>query len=895
MANEENRVGVISCADHAEWFAETLAGRLAAVDGVGGSIEEQLDYYQRAMNRIVVIDDDVVYGNKQAEDIIVNWVKTQGSPRVRLIVFCDNDRTADDPFFYRLVSDADVHDILLTSEAGDEQAALLALIEEPATQLQYGRWKTNDTSIWEEKKKRGLFSFSHKKKKSAKKEKAEKKTKGNKKAKKVEKDQDIELHLDEETHEPACPVEENVDAEAAPVELMSDSNEPAEPGSLYDLGSDDASSDDAPNADEAGAADDVIPEFKPKKPAIDYSGLGDLDQKTEIDEGNLSSCAPTLAMPKLVSDPKAELADPTMKVIHDKGFETARTEPVAAPPATTPAVSGPMPVVPVAAAGQVVISLEDYNRLLLSSKLNVHPKATDEASSVENIVVAGDFAVAHDEYVAKAAKNEKVLEDEFLNQEPASSSTEDQISEESSEVNTDEQEAEVVDPEAELADSTAEAIHDKGLEVARIEPGNVPEAESVSIKESSTEGDENQREIEQPAGENIPEGSTAEEDSEESNQPTEESSEVNTDGQEGAEVSDSKAELADSTEEAIRGKEFEAGRTEPADEPAVENPSVDEAAKENVEVGADIVEGEKSTVPAIAVDPKLNDIVTAAIEGAKVNGDGTVSFKLPQGDYGAFVSALRDRNGNALGVVAPTARKTLAVAAVSHGLGATHTALALASELANHEVKTCAVIADEEVFTALAGGSEGIEQVNGCGLRWRGCDVYRWTDQHDFADDYDVAIVDCGVLEFEDENPSSPAAFFQAADEKLMIIGGTPWNIAKLAALMNGLGTETLKDWNFGGTCLSQETGVALKNMLVSVLADETAELWEIPFAPQLFEGFTFGNSAARYAMILKLLAPEAFKSVKPTENYAPKKNRNNRGKGKQGKQNQGDKPKNQG
>lgn len=888
MANEENRVGVISCADHAEWFAETLAGRLAAVDGVGGSIEEQLDYYQRAMNRIVVIDDDVVYGNKQAEDIIVNWVKTQGSPRVRLIVFCDNDRTADDPFFYRLVSDADVHDILLTSEAGDEQAALLALIEEPATQLQYGRWKTNDTSIWEEKKKRGLFSFSRKKKKSAKKEKAEKKTKGNKKAKKVEKDQDIELHLDEETNETASPVEKNVDTEATPVEPTSDNNEPAEPGSLYDLDSDDASSDDAPNADEAGAADDVIPEFKPKKPVIDYSGLGDLDQKTEIDEGNLSSCAPTLAMPKLVSDPKAELADPTMKVIHDKGFETARTEPVAAPPATTPAVSGPMPVVPVAAAGQVVISLEDYNRLLLSSKLNVHPKATDEASSVENIVVAGDFAVAHDEYVAKAAKNEKVLEDEFLKQEPASSSTEDQISEESSEVNTDEQEAEVADPEAELADSAAEAIHDKGLEVARIEPVNVPEAESVSIKESSTEGDENQREIEQPAGENIPEGSTAEEDSEKNDQPAEEPSETNINEQGEAEVSDPKTEL-------VQDKGFEVVRAEPVDEPATENTPVIEAAKENAEVDAGIVESEEPTAPAIAVDPKLNDIVTAAIEGAKMNGDGTVSLKLPQGDYGAFVSALRDRNGNALGVVAPTARKTLAVAAVSHGLGATHTALALASELANHEVKTCAVIADEEVFTALAGGSEAIEQVNGCGLRWRSCDVYRWTDQHDFADDYDVAIVDCGVLEFEDENPSSPAAFFRAADEKLMIIGGTPWNIAKLAALMNGLGTETLKDWNFGGTCLSQETGVALKNMLVSVLADETAELWEIPFAPQLFEGFTFGNSAARYAMILKPLAPEAFKSVKPTENYAPKKNRNNRGKGKQGKQNQGDKPKNQG
>lgn len=834
MANEESRVGVISCADHAEWFAETLAGRLAGVDGVGGSIEEQLDYYQRAMNRIVVIDDDVVYGNKQAEDIIVNWAKTHGSPRVRLIIFCDNDRDPEDPFFYRLVSDADVHDILLAAQTGEPKDALLALIEEPMTQLQYGHWKTTDTSIWEEKKKGGFLPFGRKKKKPAKKAKNSKKDKKLKKAQTA--DEAFDADIDSADNDSSTATEamnqstETVKEDVAAVEA----NDPAEPGSLYDVGSDDGDTSEA-NA----SAGSEIADIKPKKPVIDYSGLGDLDQKGEIDEGNLSSCSTTVAMPKVEADPLAQLNAELANATTAKAAVTA------------PSASGPVPVV-AAPAGQVVLSLDEYNQLLLASrKPVVENVAATTPSSIEETVVAGAFEVDHDDYVAKVKENEKKLEAEFGENAQNPSSVEEQdapaidsIDDGDSGSNAAENDVKVTTP----IDASAEEESEESNETVPVQDAADPATKPGS------EGDS----TEEPASESP--NTAASVDGE------------NRDKQPSANVG----------LETVREQKTE------ENEPPATADNGDDAAKPAV------VESEDSALAVNApTDPKLNEIVTAAIEGAKVNNDGTVSLKLPQGDYGAFVSALRDRHGNALGVVSPVAKKTLAVAAVAHGLGATHTALALASELARRKVKVCAVMANEEDFGALAGASDDFKPVNGCGVRWRGCDIYGWTNQHAFADDYDVAVVDCGVLDFEDENPSSPANFFLNADEKLMLLGGTPWNMLKLAELMNALGTEALQGWSFGGAWLIRERALELKNLLANLLGNESIELWEVPSRPWLFDNEQFGNSAERYGTILKLAAPDEFENVTPSENYAPKKGRSNRNRGKK-KQGQNDKPKHQ-
>ncbi len=836
MANEESRVGVISCADHAEWFAETLAGRLAGVDGVGGSIEEQLDYYQRAMNRIVVIDDDVVYGNKQAEDIIVNWAKTHGSPRVRLIIFCDNDRDPEDPFFYRLVSDADVHDILLSAQTGEPKDALLALIEEPMTQLQYGHWKTTDTSIWEEKKKGGFLPFGRKKKKPAKKAKNSKKGKKLKKAQTADEafDAEVEAVADDSLTAPETVTQngETDNEDVAAVESDVAANDPAEPGSLYDVGSGDDGVSDA-----KASAGSEIADIKPKKPVIDYSGLGDLDQKGEIDEGNLSSCSPTVAMPKVEADPLAQLNAELVNATTAKAAVTA------------PSASGPMSVV-AAPAGQVVLSLDEYNQLLLASrKPVVENVAATTPSSIEETVIAGAFEVNHDDYVAKVKENEKKLEAEFGKNAQNPSSVE-------------EQDTPAIDSIDE-ANSSSDAIEDN----AKVNPPINASAEEESEKNNETVP---VRDATDPATKQGSEGDSTEEPASESPNTAASVDGENRDKQPSANV----------------GPETVREQKTKENEPSATTDNGDDAVKPAV------VESEDSALAVNApTDPKLNEIVTAAIEGAKVNNDGTVSLKLPQGDYGAFVSALRDGNGNALGVVSPVAKKTLAVAAVAHGLGATHTALALASELARRKVKVCAVMANEEDFAALAGASDDFEPVNGCGVRWRGCDIYGWTDQHAFADDYDVAVVDCGVLDFEDENPSSPASFFLNADEKLMLLGGTPWNMLKLAELMNALGTEALQGWSFGGAWLVRERALELKNLLANLLGNESIELWEVPGRPWLFDNEQFGNSAERYGMILKLAAPDEFENVTPSESYAAKKSRSNRNRGKK-KQGQNDKPK---
>lgn len=206
---DEKRIGVISSERNAVWLDEALSGRLTAMPLEGGTLEETLSHYQAINVRTVVVDDDLLYGYADVEEDLARWAKSHGHPRVRIVLFMDSGRPVDDPYLFRLVSDAEVHDILVVGENGEPAARLLHLIDEPMAPIEYERWRTNDPAVWQQRKPgllESIFGSPRKKdkgkKKKPKKGKPSAKQKKQKKAPKAEEDAMTPVEDFEATVEP---------------------------------------------------------------------------------------------------------------------------------------------------------------------------------------------------------------------------------------------------------------------------------------------------------------------------------------------------------------------------------------------------------------------------------------------------------------------------------------------------------------------------------------------------------------------------------------------------------------------------------------------------------------------------------------------------------------------
>ena len=184
METYKGMVGVIASERNKAWIEGALKNRsVRSMEAGGALLKPALSDLQRIAALTVVIDDDLLT-EPQAAEALCEWAKNHGAPRQRLIIFSNSSRDADDPYFYRLVSDCDITDIFLAQLSGDPAAALDKLIDEPLSPMEYEQWKTHDPRIWEDKPTGlfgGLFGGG---KKDKKKDKKEKKEKGKKKAKK---------------------------------------------------------------------------------------------------------------------------------------------------------------------------------------------------------------------------------------------------------------------------------------------------------------------------------------------------------------------------------------------------------------------------------------------------------------------------------------------------------------------------------------------------------------------------------------------------------------------------------------------------------------------------------------------------------------------------------------
>ncbi len=279
MDKESKRIGVISSQDHEEFFNDALAERLNDVDGCEGGLIDRLNYYHDVNVRTVIVDDDILVGRPDAEDALVNWIKTVTAPKVNIILFVDEARDEEDPFLYRLVSDAGVTDIMIAGNEGDPKRRLLEIIDNGMTLAEYSRWKT-DEKPWEAKKKGvfGRLGLGGKKK-------AEKKSsKKSKKAKRKEKEADT-TELEKAFEESAAEETESdlldevykekpeetavVDEEGEADNDGTDGTQAAEPGSLYDLDFDDL---DLPSENAEKAVTEGKNEAEETKP-LDLSQL----------------------------------------------------------------------------------------------------------------------------------------------------------------------------------------------------------------------------------------------------------------------------------------------------------------------------------------------------------------------------------------------------------------------------------------------------------------------------------------------------------------------------------------------------------------------------------------------------------------------------------------------
>lgn len=357
--SEEKRVGVVSSERNARWLEDVLSDRLTSAARDGGSLGEILGYYQATNVRTIVVDDDVIYGNPEAEETLATWAKGHAHPRVRVILFVASERPTDDPYLYRLVSDAEVHDILIAEENGEPEARLLQLLDEPMAPMEYGRWRTNDPGVWQGTRP-GLFESLFGSPKKQEKKKGKKKTKKGKYPKRKgakAKDLVTEEHAPTRPHDATAGHEPPQDGEpeAVPLERMTppvnDGNtneadegprpateEPGDVASVYGIDIDDLGRDEEDAEDMGNTEESRRDQGDRKRVDLDL-GAGGTTRKMPVAETHERDVAPkTKGVPKKEEKPAGK---------HDAGKPEAprahKSENVSAPvedgPAQVPSVA----------------------------------------------------------------------------------------------------------------------------------------------------------------------------------------------------------------------------------------------------------------------------------------------------------------------------------------------------------------------------------------------------------------------------------------------------------------------------------------------------------------------------------------------------------------------------
>lgn len=154
------RLGVITTPDQSAYFKNALQDFVVEIqDGIRNNFIELCESWRGRRVGVVIVDDAVVYGNQELEDTIIDYIqKTKVSP-IRFIFYSDTDRNPDDAFYYRLVNQAGVIDIIPARLTGNPSLALANKASYPSRPIEVVHWKTTDEKhfIRPKKKRFNLF------------------------------------------------------------------------------------------------------------------------------------------------------------------------------------------------------------------------------------------------------------------------------------------------------------------------------------------------------------------------------------------------------------------------------------------------------------------------------------------------------------------------------------------------------------------------------------------------------------------------------------------------------------------------------------------------------------------------------------------------------------------
>ena len=215
----------------------------------------------------------------------------------------------------------------------------------------------------------------------------------------------------------------------------------------------------------------------------------------------------------------------------------------------------------------------------------------------------------------------------------------------------------------------------------------------------------------------------------------------------------------------------------------------------------------------------------------------------------SFGAAMRREDGEAP-LASPTARAIVAVGAASRGIGCTHLSCALALELDGKGVETCCAVYSPATFDAmrraLAPNAKRSDE-----FPFGGVTFYAWNAQRPHAGEYDCVVCDCGLVDYPDDDPNSPASLFRRAGYQALLVSGAPWLLEESSAAIAARDRDAVAgvSWFTVGADPLVATNIA--SAIAQASGRPRAEVHPVPYRPGLMCG-----DASRYEDYASLLDP---------------------------------------
>lgn len=181
----------------------------------------------------------------------------------------------------------------------------------------------------------------------------------------------------------------------------------------------------------------------------------------------------------------------------------------------------------------------------------------------------------------------------------------------------------------------------------------------------------------------------------------------------------------------------------------------------------------------------------------------------------------------------PTAKYKIAVTGLRRGVGTTHMAIALGIELAATGRRTAVALCERRNLNQIKRTLAVTSADNADCIRYCGADIYYWDNQYKYADEYDVVVIDCGVLDIRDQN-SPRTMCFQTSKAQVVLASAAPWDLHLIADIVNESNAGYIRNWVWAVYGADKSTYTAIEAGLRHTIGDGVTVM-ERPERPELF------------------------------------------------------------